>query len=144
MYALDDPTLALITRFVVSDIDELDISDENYLKTQVAEIRRHIENAPAGQQEQMAMAWIREHAERFREQWHRKSFSRALHDRRCPDCPLVGNQSTSHCIIHRRWVGLLEEYLADEINSDRYIEETLRLLEQHKDSLKVSLIAERA
>ena len=143
MCIVDDPTLALIARFVIKDIDQLSISDENYLKMQLDEIRQHIGNAPPEEQERIALAWIREHAERFRDEWRKKNFSRILHDRRCPDCPLLHNESTSHCIIHKRWIGLLEEYLADDISSDRYVDETLKLLNQHKQNLKVSLIAER-
>ena len=46
-------------------------------------------------------------------------------------------------MIHRRWVGLLNEYLAGEIHSDSYIEATLRLLREHKDHLKISLAPAR-
>ena len=141
MCIVDDPTLALIARFVVNDIDNISISDENYLKQQLVEIRNHIGDATGEDRNRIAMAWIREHAERYRSEWLKKKFSKILHDRKCPDCPLFNSNSTSHCIIHRRWIGLLEEYLADEINSDRYIEETLKLLKQHKQSLKVSLIS---
>ena len=117
MCIVDDPTLALIARFVIKDINNISISDENYLKQQLAEIKDHIGNVPEEEQEQIAMAWIREHAERYRAEWLKRKFSKMLHDRKCPDCPLVHTNSTSHCIIHRRWIGLLEEYLADEICS---------------------------
>jgi hypothetical protein len=40
MEALDDPTLALIARFVVADVDELKLSDEQYLQHQLTEIKR--------------------------------------------------------------------------------------------------------
>ena len=143
MCIVDDPTLALIARFVVKDINNISVSDENYLKQQCTELRSYIGNATGAEQEQIALTWIRDHAERYREEWLKSNFAKILHDKRCPDCPIIDNHSTSHCIIHRRWIGLLEEYLADEINSERYIEETLKLLNQHKQSLKVSLITEK-
>ncbi|MGB5297315.1 MAG: hypothetical protein WBN08_01910 [Thiogranum sp.] len=72
MEALDDPTLALIARFVVEDVDELKLSDERYLQHQLNEIKRQIEKFPEEQQEQFALAWIREHAERYRRDWRKK------------------------------------------------------------------------
>jgi hypothetical protein len=138
MEALDDPTLALIARFVVEDVDELKLSDEQYLQHQLTEIKRQIEKCPEQQQEQFALAWIREHAERYRRDWQKKILTETALDKRCADCPLIHDNSTSSCIIHERWVGLLKEYIAGEINSDKYIEETLQLLREQKNNLKVA------
>ncbi|MEN8106786.1 MAG: hypothetical protein ABFS22_02135 [Pseudomonadota bacterium] len=135
--------LALIARFVVEDIDNVSVSDEIFLQHQVAEIRSCIENAPGEQQQQLALAWIEEHAERYRQEWQRRAFSRIVLDKRCADCPLVHDSSKSFCIIHSRWVVLLREYIADEISSDKYIEGTLNLLNQHKTNLKISAITSR-
>ena len=135
--------LALIARFVVEDIDNISISDEMFLRHQVAEIRSCIENAPRKQQQQLALAWIKEHAEQYREEWQRRAFSKIALDKRCVDCPLVDDSSKYSCVIHSRWVVLLNEYISDEIGSDIYIEETLNLLNQNKMNLKISAISSK-
>jgi len=135
--------LALIARFVVKDIDKISVSDEKYLQHQVAEIRSHIENSPGEQQQQLALAWIKEHAKQYRQEWQRKTFSTIALNKRCTDCPLVKDDSDSSCFIHSRWVVLLKEYIADEISSDTYVEETLNLLNQNKSNLKISSISSR-
>jgi hypothetical protein len=138
MSIIDDPMLALIARFVVEDIDDVSIPDEMYLQHQVAEIRRHIENAPRKQQQQLALAWIKEHAEHYRQEWHRRALSKKALGKRCVDCPLIHDSSNSSCVIHSRWGVLLNKYIADEIDSDIYIKETLNLLNQNKKTLKLS------
>ncbi len=143
MYIIDDPMLALIARFVVEDLDNLSMSDETYLQNQVAEIRSHIENAPKTQQQRLALAWIKEHAEQYRQEWQRRTFSKIALDKRCVDCPLIHDGSKSSCVIHDRWVALINKYIADEIDSDTYIEETLNLLNQNKTNLKISSISSK-
>ena len=143
MSIIDDPMLALIARFVVEDIDHLSVTDEKYLHDQVAEIRRCIENSPGKQQQQLALAWIKEHAEQYRQDWHRRTLSRLVLDKRCADCPLIHEDSRASCAIHARWVALLNEYISDEIDSDIYIKETLSLLNQKKTKLKISGIASK-
>lgn len=140
MLIIDDPMLALIARFVAKDIDNLNVSDETFLQDQITEIRRHIERSPKTQQQKLALEWIKEYAERYRHEWRRRTFSKAVFDKRCADCPLIHDSSSSVCIIHSKWVALLKEYVDDEIGSDEYIEETLNLLEQNKTNLKVSAI----
>ncbi len=141
MCIVDDPMLALIARFVVEDINNINISDEIFLQHQIAEIRSHIEKSPTKQmQQQLALEWIKKHAEQYREEWRKRTFSRAVLDKRCTDCPLIHDNSSSFCIIHSKWVVLLKEYVANEIGSDDYIKETLNLLEQNKANLKVSTI----
>ena len=142
---LDDPMLALIARFVVGEAELLEPDNEQYLRDQLARIRRHIENFPAAQKEQAALDWIAEHAQRYRQEWYkRKQLPGLLPDRRCPDCPLVDHGSRSSCMIHRRWVGLLNEYVSGEIHSDAYVVATLRLLQEHKEHLKISLVSPRS
>jgi len=140
MLIIDDPMLALIARFVAKDIDNLNVSDETFLQDQITEIRRHIDRSPKIQQPQLALEWIKEYAEQYRHEWRRRTFSKAVFDKRCADCPLIHDSSSSVCIIHSKWVALLKEYVDDEIGSDEYIEETLNLLEQNKTNLKVSAI----
>ena len=143
MYIIDDPMLALIARFVVEDIENISISDEIYLQQQIAEIRSYIENAPMKQQQQLAMAWIKEHAEQYRQEWQRRTFSKIVLEKRCVDCPLIHGSSKSSCVIHSRWVALLKEYISNEIDSDMYLEETLNLLNQNKMNLKISAITSK-
>jgi hypothetical protein len=143
MCIIDDPMLALIARFVVEDIDNLSISDEMFLKQQVAEVSSYIENAPGKQQQQLALEWIKDHAEQYRQEWRKRTFSKVVLDKRCTDCPLIHDSSKSSCIIHSRWTVLLKEYVADKVDSDIYIEETLNLLNQNKTNLKVSAISSK-
>jgi len=140
MSIIDDPVLALIARFVVDDLDNLSISDEAFLKNQVETIYSHINNAPEEQQQQLALAWIKEHAERYRQEWFRKSLTKSVSDKRCQDCPLQHGSGTQYCSIHSKWIILLNEYVTDKIDSEKYIEETLYILNQHKNDLKISEI----
>ena len=140
MSIIDDPVLALIARFVVDDLDNLSISDEAFLKSQVETICSHINNAPEEQQQQLALAWIKEHAERYRQEWFRKSLTKSVSDKRCQDCPLQHGSGKQYCSIHSKWIILLNEYVTDKIDSEKYIEETLYILNQHKNDLKVSEI----
>ncbi|MFV9614324.1 MAG: hypothetical protein ACNYZG_00095, partial [Gammaproteobacteria bacterium] len=101
MCIIDDPMLALIARFVVEDINNINISDEIFLQHQIAEIRSHIEKSPTKQmQQQLALEWIKKHAEQYREEWRKRTFSKAVLDKRCADCPLIHDNSSSLCIIH--------------------------------------------
>lgn len=141
---VDDPTLALIARFVVREADVQRLDNERYLHAQLASIRRHIESFPPERQEQAALDWIAEHAQRYRQQWQKQErLPGVLAERRCADCPLVDRGAGGTCMIHKRWVGLLREYVSGEIHSDSYIEATLRLLQEHKDHLKVALVPAR-
>jgi hypothetical protein len=141
MSPLDDPTLALIARFVVDDIEELSVSDEKFLRHQLIEIQNHIEDAPVEQRQQMVMDWIREHAENYRSDWQKKTITDSLLKKRCRDCPLVHGGKGTHCDIHQRWLVLLNDYLKGKLETTEYVDQTLELLQQHKDELKVSRIS---
>lgn len=141
MTLIDDPTLALIARFVVDDIDNLEISDEKFLRQQVSEISRFIKDAPEEQRQRLILAWITEHAENYRQDWRKKILSQTALDKRCADCPLVYSGSKAYCPIHSRWVLLLFEYLEGKINSDEYVNETLHLLNEQKEHLKISAMS---
>jgi len=138
MSILVDPMLALIARFVVKDIDDLSFSDEAFLRQQFKEVKGHIEDAPKEQQQKLALTWIKEHAEQYRREWQRKTFSRMVLAKRCPDCPLRHDDSKRYCTIHTRWVVLLKDFIADKISSTQYVEETLDLLKENKANLKIS------
>jgi len=142
MGVIEDPMLALIARFVVEDIDDLRVPDEAFLRQQVEEIRRHVGAAEGEEKHRLAMQWIREHAEHYRSEWQKKELSRIALDSRCPDCPLVRRGTNkAYCSIHTRWVALLQDYLDERISSESYVEQTLDLLNRHKENLKISAIA---
>jgi hypothetical protein len=144
MGVIDNPMLALIARFIVEDIDDLRIPDEVFLQQQVLEITRHVGDTEGEERHQLALNWIREHAEHYRREWQKKELSRIVLDKRCADCPLVQRGTNKpFCTIHNRWASLLREYLADQISSERYVEETLDLLNRHKENLKISSISRR-
>jgi len=140
---LDDSMLALIARFVVDDIGKLSISDEKFLKHQVLEIKSQIEDVPREQQQKVILDWIQEHAEQYRKKWQSKAITQLLLHKRCSDCPLIDNGSSGNCSIHNKWIELLKEYLAGEVDSEEYVVESLRILDEHKQELKISRIATR-
>lgn len=140
MTLLDDATLALIARFVVDDVAHLSLSDEEFLQHQLIEIKNLVKEHPAEKRQQVVMAWISEHAEQYRSEWQKKAYSDLLLQRRCADCPLINDGGKSFCLIHYKWTALLNDYMAGNIESDKYVEETLQLLQKHKANLKVARI----
>ena len=124
MRTLEDPVLALIARFVVKDFGQLDLPEDDFLQQQLKEISRHIGDAPKDQRQKLAMAWIKEHAERYRKEWQRQAVTDILLNKRCADCPLIHDSSKSPCVIHGKWVALIEEYQAEKISSEEYIKES--------------------
>jgi hypothetical protein len=143
MAIIDDSMLALIARFVVDDINCLTISDEQFLRQQVSEIKKQIENFPEEQREKAVLSWIQEHAELYRKEWKQRAFSDILLCKRCNDCPILGDGSANHCVIHKKWTSLLKKYMNGEMNSEKYIEKNLKLLHKHKDELKISSISKK-
>lgn len=143
MTILDDSLLALIARFVVDDIEHLSIPDEKFLRHQVLEIKNHIEEVPKEQQQKIILEWIHEHAEQYRKQWQHKAITQILLHKRCNDCPLIDDGSSSNCAIHDKWIELLKDYLAGKLDSEQYVVENLRILEDHKQELKITRIAGR-
>ncbi len=137
MYIVDDPTLALITRFV-GDKRALEISQDELMDQQVAAIRSYVEGFPAEERTQRAREWIEGHAREYRQAWQRSVLSEQLRDSRCPDCPLTRGHPGGPCLIHDRWLELLDDYIAERISSAQYVEDTLELLRAHKTHLKVA------
>lgn len=136
MFIVDDPMLALIMRFV-SKGEALDISDQEFLQRQVVAIQEYVAQFPEEEKAQRAMEWIGTSAEQYRKEWQRNVATQQFSDKRCPDCPLVANASASHCEIHENWQRLLESYASNEITSSKYVENALRLLEEHKARLQI-------
>jgi hypothetical protein len=138
-FVVDDPMLALITRFACGE-GQLHLSEGEFLLDQVAAIQRYIAQFPAEQRNRRALEWIGEHAKRYRQSWQRKAVYERATQTRCLDCPLSEEGLTAHCAIHQRWLDLLNRYTAGEVSSRRYVEDTLRLLTDYKTRLKVSAL----
>ena len=143
MIMLDDAMLALIARFVVNDVEHLAASEEKFLQHQFLEIKNLIKDEPPEKHQQVVIAWIKEHAERYRNEWQKKVMAQHLLQHRCADCPLQSDGASSNCIIHNKWSLLLKDYVAGNIESDKYVEETLQLLEKHKTKLKITSVLSR-
>jgi hypothetical protein len=136
MYIVDDPTLALITRFV-GDAQNLNLSNADFLLRQIAAIEQYVGRFPASERQARALEWIEAHAMQYRREWQKQAVVEALSQARCPDCPLAGGDRMSPCAVHHRWQHLLRRYTEEELSSHEYVEETLNLLGTCKNRLKV-------
>ena len=142
MYIVDDPALALITRFV-GDTEHLNLSDAEFLLRQIATIEQYVGQFPTDQRQTRAMEWIEAHARQYRQQWQKQAAVGVLAQARCPDCPLDGGDRSTPCAVHRRWLTLLRRYAAAEISSREYVEDSLALLSAYKNRLKVGRTRQR-
>ena len=137
MYTVDDPTLALIARFVGGSARP-ELSDTEFLHQQVAAIQKYVERFPQDERESRALEWIEANALAYRQQSQKRAAIDVLSDARCADCPLSGGDALTPCSIHTRWLALLRRYAASELSSHDYVEASLALLEAHKNRLKVT------
>lgn len=137
MFIVDDPMLALIMRFV-SKGESLNVSDQDFLQRQIKAVKEYVAGFPEEERAKRAMEWIETFAEKYRKEWQRNIATQQFSDKRCPDCPLIANDSASHCEIHEHWLILLESYATNEITSSKYVEDALRLLEEHKAHLQIT------
>ena len=135
---IDDTVFSLILRFAGYN-QELSFHDEEFFKKQLQEIKVHVDQYPLEERGEHTLKWIEQHATRYRNTWNKKIISQEVSTHRCKDCPLCDNDSHGQCEIHDQWVGLLQKYVASEINSRKYIEELLTLLVSHKEDLKIKL-----
>lgn len=136
MYIADDPTLALITRFV-GEAENLDLSDAEFLLQQIAAIEQYVGQFPDNERQARALEWIEAYARHYRQQWQKQAAVGVLAHARCSDCPLDGGDRKAPCAIHNRWLELLRRYAATEISSREYVEDSLSLLGRYKNRLKV-------
>lgn len=136
MYIVDDPTLALIIRFV-GDSSDPEIAGAEFFRQQLAAIEEYVAGFPSTERESRAAAWIEANARLYRQQWQKQVALDALASKRCPDCPIMGGDRNTPCAIHSRWLRLLRSYAASELSSHDYVERSLALLSAHKESLKV-------
>ena len=136
MYIVDDPTLALIARFV-GGAAASELSDELFFRQQLAAIEAYIDRFPVAEREAQALVWIEANARQYRRQWQKQAAIDVLAGSRCPDCPLSGGDRHTPCAIHRRWLTLLHRYAGDQLSSQEYLEKSLALLTTYKDRLRV-------
>lgn len=141
MYIVDDPTLALIARFV-GDSSREPVADKEFFRRQVAAIEEYVERFPEAERESRALAWIEANAKQYRQQWQKQTAIVVLATVRCPDCPLSGGDERSPCAIHTHWLELLQRYATGDLSSHDYVKKSLALLAAHKDGLKVSHLRE--
>lgn len=137
MYIVDDPTLALIARFLGDTAPE-GRSDEEFFRHQLAAIDHYVEGYPEDERDQRALEWVESNARHYRQQWQRQAAVTTLAGKRCPDCPLAGGNARTPCAIHKRWLKLLQRYASGDLSSHDYVEMSLALLDSHKSWLKVS------
>jgi len=142
MYIVDDPMLALITRFMCG-AQNVEVSDAEFLLRQIAAIEHYVEQFPDSERNARAVEWIGAYAQEYRRQWQKKAVAQTLAKERCPDCPLAGQSQSEHCEIHSFWLNLLQHYIADELSSQEYTANTLKLLDGYKNRLKVSQTRKR-
>lgn len=142
MYIVDDPTLALITRFMCG-AQNAEVSDAEFLLQQITAIEHYVGQFPDSERNVRAKEWIAANAQQYRRQWQKHAVARTLVKARCPDCPLAGKNSSAHCEIHTFWLKLLQHYIADEMSTQEYVENTLKLLDGYKNQLKVGPLRKR-
>jgi hypothetical protein len=142
MFAVDDPLLSLILRFV-TDRDDTEEANRQFLQLQVQALRQHLLRFPEEEHGERAMEWVTRHAEQYRKDWQRRTLSRESFALRCEDCPMRPMGASAHCEIHEQWLFLLRQYMLGETRSRDYVEQSLALLRLHKESLAVRTGAPR-
>jgi hypothetical protein len=135
VFSIDDPMLALITRFAACCDDDA-VSEEAFLLHQCEQIREHVKDVAEDQRQEQALEWIMRNAAEYRRKWHQNVVAQQAPASRCPDCPLEGGNGEAPCEIHERWLELLDGYLAGNISSRTYVVDTLDLLRDHKEQLR--------
>ncbi|MCG6863115.1 MAG: hypothetical protein LJE70_17855 [Chromatiaceae bacterium] len=142
MDEIDDPLLALILRFVVAEADS-DLPHAACMRLQVTLIQEHISAFRAEDREARAIEWVEQHARRFREDCKGKLVAAALaEEARCRDCPLLETSNRGPCVIHEYWASLVRRYVNKQLSSAEYVRNSLALLQEHKEKLKVTGLRE--
>ena len=140
MPMIDDSKLALILRFAGVN-RKINIEDDGFIQNQLQIIQDYVNKFPLEERGLRANEWIELNARLYREAYQKGIITEKFTDQRCPDCPLSGLGSIEHCQIHDQWLELLRQYVADDINTTKYVEDTLKLLTRHKDNLRIKLAA---
>lgn len=137
MYIVDDPTLALISRFVGGG-ERPELSDEDFFRRQLATVEAYVATFPEAEREERALTWIENNARLYRQQWQKQAAVAMLQAARCPDCPLNASEQQTPCAIHEGWLELLRRYAGNQLSSHDYVEQSLALLARHKAGLRAS------
>ncbi len=137
-YNIDDAMFALILRFVGFN-QKISFNSNKFRKEQLQEIKEYISQSPPDEQGVHAIKWIEQYAAEYRKTWNRDFIDEEFSNYRCTDCPLCDDSILEHCQIHDRWLELLQKYVTELIDSQEYIENTLKLLTNHKAHLKIKL-----
>lgn len=135
---IDDSVFALILRFAGFN-HTLSLHSDEFFAKQLEEIKAHISQYPQEERGERALRWIEQYASEYRKAWNKEIVTKEAQAHKCPDCPLRGDSASEHCQIHDQWLELLQEYVADEINSQEYVEKALSLLSAHKEELRIKL-----
>ncbi len=141
MFIAEDPLLALILRFVV-DTSKGGGSNEEFLDLQLQTLKKHLAHFPDEEQGIRALEWIEQRAQRYRQDWERRTVSHRTLCLRCADCPLADRGVEEHCEIHEQWLYLLRRYTTGRGVAAEFVEGALRLLQANKEQLKVRTLAQ--
>lgn len=138
MYVLDDSMFALLLRFVGRK-RTIEFCDNDFLQKQLDAIHTYAEMFPPEERQPRAMEWIERYSRKYRSRWEKGVINKEAATERCPDCPMSDKGASKNCQIHQRWLELLQQYEADELDSKQYVANALALLARHKDNLKIKL-----
>ncbi len=138
MYVLDDSMFALLLRFVGRE-QAVEFCDSEFLQKQLDAIHTHVEMFPPEERQPRALEWIERYSRKYRRRWERGVIHKEAIAERCPDCPMSDRGPSQNCQIHQRWLELLQQYVADEVDSKEYVARALALLARHKEDLKIKL-----
>lgn len=138
MYVIDDSMFALLLRFVGRE-QTIEFCDNEFFQKQLDAIHTYVEMYPPEERQPRAMEWIEEYSRDYRRRWEKEVIHEEATAERCPDCPMSDMEPSQTCQIHQRWLELLQQYVADEVDSKEYVVRALALLAQHKEDLKIKL-----
>ncbi len=136
MYIINDSMLTLILRFAGRK-QEIAFSNQEFIQKQVKAIQAYVDRYPPEERKMRSIEWIATRARQYRKTWEKENIAREISGHRCPDCPLSDPGTVEHCQIHDQWMALLHQYMANEMNSRKYIESSLELLARNKEHLKI-------
>ncbi|MBK8508265.1 MAG: hypothetical protein IPL51_06325 [Candidatus Competibacteraceae bacterium] len=140
MYIVDDPTLALMIRFM-GDTESLNLSDADFLFKQLDAIEQYVSQYPADERQARALEWIETYARDYRQRWQQQAAAREVARLRCSDCPLAEGKPDAPCPVHRRWLSLLRRYADGDLSGQDYVRDAMKLLHAHKKRLKISRLS---
>ncbi len=137
-YTIKDSMFALILRFV-GNKQKISLNNKEFLAKQLRIMEKYIEQYPEEERKKKAIEWVENNAKEYRKSWEKETITTECSEKRCPDCPISDTVKSDHCLVHHQWLELLNNYISDKINSQKYVEKTLSLLAEHKEDLKIKL-----